>query len=172
MTGMNTQLAYVKFQALIYKWSDTWTFFTCRIYFSASTFESQLKHLRNSVRVPLFAGRGLYILVDNVFHYNSTPTMMLHRISPRPLRPLPWLYVSPVTLCRVSTALARRFGKLNNAWHFSSKYLSRRPNSDQGIVTELTWRSVAFLRSSCWRLSALSRRSHCVHRSFTVLTLR
>ena len=44
---------------------------------------------------------------------------------------------------------------------FVKKGLSRRPDSDQGVATELAWRSIAFLRSSCWRFSALSRRFHC-----------
>ena len=39
--------------------------------------------------------------------------------------------------------------------------LSRRPYSDQGVATELSWRSIAFLRCSWWRFSALSRCFHC-----------
>ena len=45
--------------------------------------------------------------------------------------------------------------------------LSRRPSNNQSVATELTLRSIAFLRSSYWRLSALSRRFHCVHCGFT-----
>ena len=51
---------------------------------------------------------------------------------------------------------------------FLKKCLPRRPHSDQGIATELLWRPIAFLRSSCWRFYALSRRVHC---AFTALTL-
>ena len=52
---------------------------------------------------------------------------------------------------------------------FLKKRLPRRPRSDQGVATELLWRPIAFLRSSCWRFYLLSRRVHC---AFTVLTLR
>ena len=45
--------------------------------------------------------------------------------------------------------------------------LSWRPNNDQSVATELTLHSIAFLRSSCGRLSGLSRRFHCVHCAFT-----
>ena len=44
---------------------------------------------------------------------------------------------------------------------FLKKRLPRRPHSDQGVATELLWRPIAFLRSSCWRFYALSRRVHC-----------
>ena len=52
---------------------------------------------------------------------------------------------------------------------FLKKRLPRRPRSDQGVATELLWHPITFLRSSCWRFYALSRRVHC---AFTVLTLR
>ena len=51
---------------------------------------------------------------------------------------------------------------------FREKCLSRRPDSNQGVATELAWRSIAFLRSSCWRFSALSRRFLC---AFTALKI-
>ena len=44
---------------------------------------------------------------------------------------------------------------------FVKNCLSRRPFSDKGVPTELSWRSIAFLRCSWWRLSALSRCFHC-----------
>ena len=61
---------------------------------------------------------------------------------------------------------------------FLKKRLPRRPHSDQGVATELLWRPIAFLRSSCWRsmrshdaFTALSRRSHCVHCAVTAFAL-
>ena len=55
---------------------------------------------------------------------------------------------------------------------FLEKGLSLRPGSDQGVATELAWRSIAFLRSSYWRLSALSRRFHCALNACTALSRR
>ena len=62
---------------------------------------------------------------------------------------------------------------------FLEKGLSRCPNSDQGVATELTWRSIAFLRSSCGdsmrshdAFSALSRRSQCMHCAFMAFAMR
>ena len=49
---------------------------------------------------------------------------------------------------------------------FAEKGLSRRPYSDHGISTELTWLSIAFLRSSCWRSL------RCFHCAFTSLAMR
>ena len=50
---------------------------------------------------------------------------------------------------------------------FVKKCLLRRPYSDQGVATELSWRSIAFLRCSWWRFSAFSR---CVQCALTALT--
>ena len=50
---------------------------------------------------------------------------------------------------------------------FVKNCLSRRPYSDQGVDTELSWRSIAFIRCSWWRFSALSR---CFHSASTALT--
>ena len=52
------------------------------------------------------------------------------------------------------------------------KGLSRRPDSDQGVDKELAWRSIAFLRRSCWRFTALSRRFHCAFTALTMHALR
>ena len=83
---------------------------------------------------------------------------------------------TPVTPSGVSTALSRSSLIFRNAVRsqeisnvFLKKRLPRRPRSVQGVATELLWRPIAFLRSSCWRFYALSRRVHC---AFTVLTLR
>ena len=48
----------------------------------------------------------------------------------------------------------------------------QRPYSDHGISSELAWRSIAYLRSSCWRFSALLRRFHGVHNACTALSWR
>ena len=50
---------------------------------------------------------------------------------------------------------------------FVKNCLSRRPYSDQGVATELSWRSIAFLRCSWWRFFALSRCFHCVSTALT-----
>ena len=50
---------------------------------------------------------------------------------------------------------------------FREKCLLRRPYSDQGVATELSWRSIAFLRCSWWRFSALSRCFHCASTALT-----
>ena len=61
---------------------------------------------------------------------------------------------------------------------FLKKRLPRRPRSDQGVATELLWRPIAFLRSSCCdfmrshdAFTVLSRRSHCVHCAVTAFAL-
>ena len=48
--------------------------------------------------------------------------------------------------------------------------LSLCPYSNQGIATELAWRSITFLRSSCLHFSELSRRFHSAHIACTVLS--
>ena len=50
---------------------------------------------------------------------------------------------------------------------FVKNCLSRRPYSDQGVATELSWRSITFLRCSWWRFSALSRCFHCASTALT-----
>ena len=86
---------------------------------------------------------------------------------------------APVTPSRVSTALVRSCLIMRSAVRlqenpdiFLEKGLSLRPGSDQGVATELAWRSIAFLRSSYWRLSALSRRFHCAFTALTMHALR
>ena len=59
---------------------------------------------------------------------------------------------------------------------FLLKRLPWRPHSNQGVATELLWRPIVFLRSSCWRFYALSRRFHgahsqCVHCAVTAFAL-
>ena len=46
--------------------------------------------------------------------------------------------------------------------------LSRRPNSDQGVATELAWHSFLFLQSSCWGSSA---HFHCAYTTLTMHAL-
>ena len=56
---------------------------------------------------------------------------------------------------------------------FLKNGLSRQPNSDQSIATELVWRSIVFLRSSCWQFFALSKRFQSfngAHNACTVLS--
>ena len=43
-------------------------------------------------------------------------------------------------------------------------------NSDQGVATELSWRSIAFQQSFCWRFSALPQRFHGAHNTCTALS--
>ena len=51
---------------------------------------------------------------------------------------------------------------------FVKNCLSRCPYSDQGVATELSWRSITFLRCSWWRFSALSWCFHCASTALTV----
>ena len=58
-------------------------------------------------------------------------------------------------------------------WYYVKKGLSQRPKSDQDVATELAWRSITFLRSSCWQFSALARLSlhfHGTHNACTALS--
>ena len=55
---------------------------------------------------------------------------------------------------------------------FCENCLSQRPYSDQGVATELSWRSITFLRCSWWRFSAISRCFHCASTVHTAHTSR
>ena len=44
--------------------------------------------------------------------------------------------------------------------------------NDHGVATVLAWRCIVFLRSPCWRFSALSRRFHGAHNVCTAHSQR
>ena len=87
---------------------------------------------------------------------------------------------APVTPMRVFSALAQsclifrstvRSQKKNTLVFFVKNGLSPRLYNDQGVATEIAWRSIAFLRCSCWWFSAQSLSFHCVFMALTMHAL-
>ena len=50
--------------------------------------------------------------------------------------------------------------------------VSPHPNNDQGVATELTWHSMAFIQRFSWQFSALSLRFHSAQNACIALSLR
>ena len=105
------------------------------------------------------------VMTCNVVWYQRLCLSMLKKVKPvtpqshQAVFPLLWHFLQR----------AKRSPKTIR-FFFVMKGLSQRPNSNQGIATDLTWCSIAFLWSSCWWFSVLSW-SFCLSRHSQLIGL-